>query len=448
MLYKQILSSICAACIAILTIQPTTFAIADDTASQQLIYRTSVRSGAVDRPTTQFITNVYAYANGEIQIDVFGYNRADTSSYAYVCQIGDIRFNDAYITMTGYENKLPNTIYYETPRVAVSFDGDDTIYTLQYTDTENLTGLNIESFYLHATELGLNSNPEITVMDESLIIPFSDNITEEQTPEENDTAMYKLPMTCDLYIDKGNGLGDYYELNASLLFTIDADGKILYSLCADEDFTYTTKSECKFTIKSDGIQVKYDAPAWCNYPRQLDKYNDMSSASMMYSSKYQLYDGCYMDVNTSDDKLNTTISYNASGTLPINNMIRIKKGDKIGAWRMSPESVIYTTEQGELFVRNPDGTKNYFSDTISLTINGKTISKEIGNKYDSTNPVIFTEADVNDDGAIDVADAVLLQKWLLAVPDTKLPIWQAADMDHDNVLNVFDLCLLKRKLVG
>ena len=55
--------------------------------------------------------------------------------------------------------------------------------------------------------------------------------------------------------------------------------------------------------------------------------------------------------------------------------------------------------------------------------------------------------DVNDDGSFNVSDVVLLQKWLLAVPDTHLANWKAADFCEDNKLDVFDLCLMKRALI-
>lgn len=57
------------------------------------------------------------------------------------------------------------------------------------------------------------------------------------------------------------------------------------------------------------------------------------------------------------------------------------------------------------------------------------------------------KGDVNADGVFDVADVVLLQKWLLAVPDTHLENWQTADLCKDNRLDVFDLCLMKRELI-
>lgn len=56
--------------------------------------------------------------------------------------------------------------------------------------------------------------------------------------------------------------------------------------------------------------------------------------------------------------------------------------------------------------------------------------------------------DINADGEFSIADVILLQKWLLAVPDTTLANWKAGDLYEDNVLNVFDLCLMKRKLIN
>ncbi|MBQ8927628.1 MAG: dockerin type I repeat-containing protein [Oscillospiraceae bacterium] len=56
--------------------------------------------------------------------------------------------------------------------------------------------------------------------------------------------------------------------------------------------------------------------------------------------------------------------------------------------------------------------------------------------------------DVNGDGVMTVADVVLLQKWIAAVPNTHLPCWRAADMNRDQRLDVTDLCLLKQMLVN
>ncbi|HAE53299.1 MAG TPA: hypothetical protein DCG30_08605 [Ruminococcus sp.] len=56
--------------------------------------------------------------------------------------------------------------------------------------------------------------------------------------------------------------------------------------------------------------------------------------------------------------------------------------------------------------------------------------------------------DVNNDGVFNISDVVLLQKWLLAVPDTQLENWRAANFCEDEKLDVFDLCLMKHELLG
>lgn len=50
-------------------------------------------------------------------------------------------------------------------------------------------------------------------------------------------------------------------------------------------------------------------------------------------------------------------------------------------------------------------------------------------------------------GTFNIADVVVMQKWLLVVPDVKLADWKAGDLCEDNIINVFDLCLMKRLLI-
>lgn len=68
--------------------------------------------------------------------------------------------------------------------------------------------------------------------------------------------------------------------------------------------------------------------------------------------------------------------------------------------------------------------------------------------YNSEGIVKKIRGDVNQDGVFSVADVLLLQKWLLAVPDANLADWKAADLYEDNNLDVFDLCLMKKMLLS
>lgn len=69
-------------------------------------------------------------------------------------------------------------------------------------------------------------------------------------------------------------------------------------------------------------------------------------------------------------------------------------------------------------------------------------------KGESYTPDKSVKGDVNDDGQFNISDVVVLQKWILAVPDTNLVNWKAVDLCEDEQLNVFDLCLMKRLLVS
>lgn len=55
--------------------------------------------------------------------------------------------------------------------------------------------------------------------------------------------------------------------------------------------------------------------------------------------------------------------------------------------------------------------------------------------------------DVNSDGKLDLADVVLLQKWLLGMPDAVLADWKACDLYEDHRLNAWDLCRMKQMIV-
>ncbi len=62
------------------------------------------------------------------------------------------------------------------------------------------------------------------------------------------------------------------------------------------------------------------------------------------------------------------------------------------------------------------------------------------------NAVPSVEGDVNADGTCSVLDAVMLQKWLLG--SGEITDAQAGDLDHNGILDTFDLALLKRKLLN
>lgn len=57
------------------------------------------------------------------------------------------------------------------------------------------------------------------------------------------------------------------------------------------------------------------------------------------------------------------------------------------------------------------------------------------------------EGDCNNDGKFTIADIIMLQKWLLN-DGTVLDNWKTADLYEDDMLNVFDLALMKQMIAN
>ena len=89
----------------------------------------------------------------------------------------------------------------------------------------------------------------------------------------------------------------------------------------------------------------------------------------------------------------------------------------------------------------------YYSGTI-LPENCMTVTRYDNGSADIIFKLKFNPTgDINNDGEFNVADVVLLQKWLLAVPDTHLANWETADFCRDNNLDIFDLVLMRKALL-
>lgn len=88
-----------------------------------------------------------------------------------------------------------------------------------------------------------------------------------------------------------------------------------------------------------------------------------------------------------------------------------------------------------------------------LTVSGNTFRDcddfNIGNHCKNTvvsSNRSLPKGDGNADGAFSIADVILLQKWLLAVPGTELADWSSCDLYRDGRLDAFDMCFMKKEL--
>ena len=81
--------------------------------------------------------------------------------------------------------------------------------------------------------------------------------------------------------------------------------------------------------------------------------------------------------------------------------------------------------------------------TYNVTNNEIVSISELELEYNSH----IVRGDVDKNGKLEIADLVLMQKWLAAQPNTVLADWQAGDMDGSGILNAVDLTLMKRELM-
>lgn len=249
------------------------------------------------------------------------------------------------------------------------------------------------------------------------------------------TPMYEFPLVGEIYIENKGEIGEYYEIKAKCEIEIQADGKIILSYYASEQFSWDSQDEEAAFVKiiSDTSAVKYKSPEWasgCGIKSLSnikvdcqDKY--ITSLQPMYTQDSLFaYYGYAHDIQIDAGQMlgNTTVIPNGN----------IHDGN----------TGVYSDKDGKMFVLNEDGSKNYFHDIVRVTVNDVTIKKEIGNNWANTPALVYRQGDVNNDGAIDKSDAVLLQKWLITEA-IAIPVWQAADMNNDYQLDARDLSLLK-----
>ena len=84
---------------------------------------------------------------------------------------------------------------------------------------------------------------------------------------------------------------------------------------------------------------------------------------------------------------------------------------------------------------------------VNVTADGKTYRLTVNNGIFSYRNYIddVLIGDVNNDGNFNIADAVTLQEWLLNKPDVEISA-EASDFNNDDIIDVFDFCMLKKSL--
>lgn len=178
---------------------------------------------------------------------------------------------------------------------------------------------------------------------------------------------------------------------------------------------------CRLKLDDNSTETIYTEPGVCAYyPMIVDEvlyfakwYSAENHTDTIIRCNGEEY--VEMPFNSPD--------YNCSDPFPIDSVKLIYSG----------------TQNGSYDLYYFDGEKSRYVDGVNTDIH------ELGAAFFPCADA-FVTGDVNADGLFSIADVVLTQKWLLGVPDTELENWHAGDLCADGILDVYDLCLMKRAL--
>lgn len=216
----------------------------------------------------------------------------------------------------------------------------------------------------------------------------------------------------------------------------------------EKEFSYTGKLISNLTIKDTEYGTSWGIGQSLSTGSKIygDRDFTITKIPEMLESAEYIITACDSKKMTSD-LAELTVSQNATVYVFLDQ--RVKSNQKITPdWLSDWTKEIGTVEASNGVVYEIYSKELRAGEKITLGSNGTSTSvvnyfgavSEIKN-----NTVLY---DINCDGSFNVSDVVLLQKWLLAVPDTHLADWKAGDICDDNVLDVFDFCLMKRALLN
>lgn len=284
-------------------------------------------------------------------------------------------------------------------------------------------------------------------------------ITQEM-PDGKLTLTFDNPGQYGAYVTSYNDFG--YSDSQWITFTVFDTKPSTSFLFADKDIAYVGQ-EITFNASSDiatGFTIGVDNETGRLITQEMP--NGSLTLSFSEPGQYSAYVTSYNRIGYADSERIFFTVYNTPPTISelsastnkvvINEPISFfAKSDLANGFYIG----IDTNNERYLTEQMPDGCftttfakpGKYYAYVTSSNGYGYVDSKWITFTVYASEEEMIYNGDCNGDGEFNVSDVVLLQKWLLAVPDTHFEDWKAANLCKDDRLDVFDLCLMKRKLI-
>lgn len=230
-------------------------------------------------------------------------------------------------------------------------------------------------------------------------------------------------MTYAAFASAGVPAADYISEPNEPVVIEPIDGTLIRSLSVEENAFYTKWSIAKSTASGDLV------------------YGDRE---VTYSFLPKLLTGAERIITSCDAK--SVTGRQAQFTAGADMTVYIALDRRVAAL---PDWMSSYTDTGLFAVNSSDVVYEIYScafragDAVTLGTNGQSAG--------CVNYTVFARrlaGDANADGAVNTADIVQLQQWLLSAPGSRLENWSSADMDLDSRINILDLCLLRQAVVN
>ena len=233
----------------------------------------------------------------------------------------------------------------------------------------------------------------------------------------NCEKMYEFPVSA-MYHNEN----EHEEMKLYCSVAINDEGAVIYRFFSDDDYELAPNS----VIYPEKFTMEYERPEW--YAK-----NRVSSDTWECDEE-----GILIFYNTDSERFEFSTIKNVS----------VRKHQFIGGYSTYSVDTEHD-ERGNVFYYDEDRNHIYFNDTISVTINDVKLTKGIGGGWSETKPVITypeTRGDADGNGVVNAGDLVCFQHWLL---DNAEGMYRPdADLNEDGKLNIVDYLLLKEILLN
>ncbi|MCM1508008.1 MAG: glucosaminidase domain-containing protein [Ruminococcus flavefaciens] len=254
-----------------------------------------------------------------------------------------------------------------------------------------------------------------------------------------------------IYADlDGSGVIDEYDLRVlQLLYTYAPGNEPIEVLAAKEGWEEKYLYTCHplLSLKING-QSSYDAK-----PGETVKLTlEVEGADLKYST-VGLHFSYDEELNLSKLKEGTAVRllapiYEIHPSYCFLTLSGVKNNGSDGVMMETEFKIPENAETGKTY------RFEFYQDTYDLFTNllndsvGKAMQKSAFENWQNCSiRVIGGKGDINSDGKVTISDAVILKKWLLAVPNTKIENWKSADLYEDGKVDIFDMVEMRKLLI-